>query len=107
MVSIKSFFENLRTLDDSSRRTWVFILSGVTMLFVLILWISYLNVTIVGVPSALIDEERVAAVSEESNMLQTNSPIANFKHNASLIYENLKVRILGLTNKGNEIIIVK
>ena len=77
------------------------------MLIVLMLWVSYLNVTVVGVPPSLLQEKKITEISEATKIIDAHSPLANFKRNASLIYENLKARILGITNKNNEINIEK
>lgn len=107
MKRLKSFIEHLQTLDEEARRVWVYILSGIAMGFVIILWMAYLNATIVSVPPALVQEEKTAETLTERHSSQLNSPLANFEHNVSVIFNNLKARILGITDKSNEIIIEK
>ncbi|MDP1689201.1 MAG: hypothetical protein Q8L47_03665 [bacterium] len=107
MNRLQIFIGYLRTLDDGVRKVWVYILSGISMAFIVTLWVLYINITIEKAPSALVQQIRPEVKVEETKPETINPLIANFKRNSSQILENLKSKIFGLTNKGNDIIITK
>ena len=107
MRYINSFIEYLRALDNGAKKVWVYILSGISMAFIVALWVLYINVTIEKAPSTLTLETKTEVKTEEAKPETTNPLIANFKRNSSQILDNLKSKIFGLTNKGNDIIIQK
>lgn len=99
---ISEYIENIRESDEQTRKIWVAVLSGISMVFVLAIWVSYISVTVSDIPSS----ELAKAVSAQ-NAKKGNPIIANFKRNTSIIYNDVKSFVLGITNKGNDIIIEK
>ena len=101
-----SFIERVRAADETTKRFWVFVLSGASMTLIAVVWAFYLNITIASVPGISVPEEKIA----EAGLLPGNEPhplLANFKRNSSSIYSNLASWFSGLLFDGNEIIIKK
>lgn len=46
MESIKKFFSKLQDSDEATRRRWLVLLSGASMIIVITLWISYVNLIV-------------------------------------------------------------
>lgn len=78
------------------------------MVFVVMLWVIYVDATVARVPGSLLLEEKVAvATSQEAGLPPQHQLLGNFKRNASLIYKNLEAMISSLVSRGNEIEIEK
>lgn len=107
MNRLQTFIGYLRALDSGAKKIWVYILSGISMAFIVTLWVLYINVTIENAPSTLAQQVKMEVKVEKTKPEAENPLIANFKRNSSQILENLKSKIFGLTNKGNDIIIQK
>ncbi len=50
MQSVRNFVAKVRNSDESTKRFWVFLCSGISMLFVVALWMAYANINIASVP---------------------------------------------------------
>ncbi|MBI2035328.1 MAG: hypothetical protein HYT12_01445 [Candidatus Liptonbacteria bacterium] len=104
MNRIGKFITYLQEQDESMKKVWVFLLSGVSMALVVALWVVYLNLTIakIGEPAIAIKEKQTG--TQESSA-QAGLLFANFKNNASAISKNFSEFIAGILNRENEIII--
>ena len=63
---IKNFILKVQNSDDTTKRFWLFLLSGVTMAAVLGLWLGYVNLTLARVapPSAPTPSVEIAQETE-------------------------------------------
>lgn len=43
---IGGFIKNIQRSDDRAKKRWLVLFSGILMFFVIVLWVSYLNVTL-------------------------------------------------------------
>ncbi len=101
MLHLKNFINYLQSLDESSKKLWVFILSGISMMFIISIWAVYLNATLKGVePSAIAEKQQEEKEAENKSAL-----FANFKNNTRAISKNTSAFFNRLFNKQNEIII--
>ncbi len=47
--SLKSFISELQQLDENSKKKWLFGLTAISVVIILLLWAIYLNATVVAV----------------------------------------------------------
>lgn len=48
--SLRNFVAKVRNSDEGTKKFWVFLCSGISMLFVVSLWLAYANINIARVP---------------------------------------------------------
>lgn len=44
------FLKTLRRSDEATKKKWVYIVSGISSVFILFLWVAYLNLTLPSLP---------------------------------------------------------
>lgn len=105
LTRLQSFIEYLRGLEEPAKRTWVYIFSGITIMFVGAAWIIYLNFTLASVPPKSSFLKSPEGTVAETEVATAHPILANFKNNVSTIRKNVSSWLMGLVNKKNEIII--
>ena len=69
---IQNFFIEIQQSNEDAKRRWLFILSGSSMLIVLILWIFYINLT-------------VQSLQKEDASLQNNTGVFSIFKNGVIV----------------------
>ena len=97
MHPLNRFLKYLRGLDEPSKRTWVGILSGTTMIFIVVIWVISLSITVKNISSP---NDKISLAKE--NQVSLGIKIKRGLGNAYVHLHNLLERGV---NKKNEIII--
>ena len=84
---IKNFIKNLRDENENTKKRWLIILSGVTMVLVISLWVGYFNLTLprVAPPSGI--------VKTEEEIQQTESQLTHIKNTLAAGFSALMEKV--------------
>jgi hypothetical protein len=64
----RQFFETIRNADYATRRRWLFILSGASMVIVIAGWVGYLNIIVGTVADETPNTEHKAGIASTFNL---------------------------------------
>lgn len=96
---LKNFIVKLQNSDDAIKKVWLVVLSGVTMVIVISLWMVYLNsslITKVG-PSANPVAQKETAPTKK---IESDEPgfLAIFGAGVKTIFDQVKTKFLSVKN---------
>jgi ATP-dependent Zn protease len=88
---IKNFISKIQQSDETTKRVWLFILSGVAMIIIVSLWVLYLNVTVAKVEGPAGN----TAIAQNNNTAEIDEPgfFATFAAGVGIIFDQLKEKL--------------
>ncbi len=95
MQSVRNFVAKVRNSNEATKRFWVFLFSGISMLFVVSLWMAYANLTIARVPGP--NNQQIAnsqqPIVTSGDEIQKPGFFAIFTAGTKIIFDALKARL--------------
>lgn len=88
---IKNFIDRIQQSDETTKKVWLFILSGIAMIIIVSLWVLYLNITVAKVEGPAGN----AAIAQNNNAAEIDEPgfFATFAAGVGIIFDQLKEKL--------------
>lgn len=96
MQSVRNFIAKVRNSDEGTKKFWVFLFSGISMLFVISLWLAYANLNIARIPgpNGVTSDSRLATSGTQAiEEIQKPGFFAIFTAGTKIIFDALKARL--------------
>ncbi len=96
---VKNFVLKIQNSDESAKKVWLVVLSGLSMVVVVALWLTYMKLTVATVTPP---SDVVAVENAENN---TTGFFAIFSAGAKIIYDKVAALINAKISTQNNIVI--
>ncbi len=96
------FIRNIQRSDDRTKKKWLVIFSGLGMIFIVVLWVFYLNVTLPQIAPIQEGTSTEAVVPTPSDNVPGNSFLDTFARGWTVVWDGLKNNFNGIQNSVSE-----
>ncbi len=96
MKPLRHHIERIQNGDEATKHFWLYSLSSVSMLFVLVLWGGYMNLAIPGVPGAIAIEDQKSNFKDQNTQTEiqiTQSSTSIFVAGLATIMNGTGIRL--------------